>query len=276
MIELTGRVAVVTGAASGIGLALAERFVAEGMHVTLADLDADQLAAATRRLSASGGDVHGVVCDVTDSASVDSLASAVLARFGAVHVLCNNAGVVGGGRFADLTRADWAYVLDVNLWGVIHGLRVFLPILLEQQEAHVVNTASMGGFEAPPFMAPYAASKAAVIAISQALALEMSTTRSRLGVTVLCPGFVETGLRDNSIRHRPAHLQTDERDIEKPMRDMLDVVLVDGIAPSAVADSVVEAIHADRLFAFSHAGSIGAVEHHMRNIAGSAIEPGSR
>src|SRR5438309_1174965 len=141
METLTGRVAVVTGAASGIGRAMAERFAGEGMKLVLADIEDGALGVAEKEIAATGVEVLSVRTDVSDGASMDALAAAALDRFGAVHVVCNNAGVGGGGPIAELETADWQWVLGVNLWGVIHGIRVFLPTLLHQDEAHIVNTA---------------------------------------------------------------------------------------------------------------------------------------
>ncbi|HVN50139.1 MAG TPA: SDR family NAD(P)-dependent oxidoreductase, partial [Acidimicrobiales bacterium] len=165
MDELHGKVAVVTGAASGIGRGLAQRFAAEGMRLALADIEAQPLEAVGRELRAGGTDVLTVVTDVSDGAQVDALGEAVVDRFGGVDLVCNNAGVGGGGMMRDLTTADWQWVLGVNLWGVIHGMRVFLPKLVAQGSGHIVNTASLAGLVAAPFMGPYNASKFAVVAI---------------------------------------------------------------------------------------------------------------
>ena len=148
MDELVGKVAVVTGAASGIGRGLAQRFAAEGMQLVLADIEADPLDAVASELRAGGVEVITMVTDVSDGEQVDALGDAVIDAFGAVHVVCNNAGVGGGGLMQDLTTADWQWVLGVNLWGVIHGMRVFLPKLLAQGEGHIVNTASLAGLVA--------------------------------------------------------------------------------------------------------------------------------
>src|SRR5690242_3542400 len=162
MKDLAGKVAVVTGAASGIGLGLATRFVAEGAKVVLADVEKPALDDAVSKLEADGGEVAGVVTDVTVPAQVDALADAAFARFGEVHMLCNNAGVGGGGLSWEAPLSTWEWVLGVNMWGVIHGLRAFVPRMLGQPEGHVVNTASVAGLVAAPFMGPYNASKHAV------------------------------------------------------------------------------------------------------------------
>ena len=202
MRDLEGKVAVVTGGASGIGRAMAAQFAADGMQVVIADVEAAALEATSGELG-----VVGVQTDVGDAASVQALADHVCDRFGTVHVLCNNAGVGGGGQIADLTLADWKWVLDVNLWGVIHGLHSFLPrILANPDGGHVVNTASMAGLFASAGMGPYNATKFAVVAISETLSKELQAAGSSVGVSVLCPGFVRTNIFDSQ-RNRPDALR---------------------------------------------------------------------
>src|SRR4051794_21276914 len=174
MQELNGRVAVVTGGASGIGFALASAFAAEGMKVVLGDIEAPALDDAVAKLESSGAEAIGVRTDVSDDASVAALAAAAVDRFGAIHIACNNAGVGGGGLSWEAPLSTWEWVLGVNMWGVIHGIRAFVPILMEQDEAHIVNTASIAGLAAGPFMGPYNASKHAVVALSETLYHEMA------------------------------------------------------------------------------------------------------
>ncbi len=174
MRELSGKVAVVTGAASGIGRAMADRFVADGMRVVLSDIEEPALAAATDELRDAGADVLPVVTDTSLRESVDELARRTLDHFGAVHVVCNNAGVGSRGlELVDVPEQDFAWVLGVNLWGVMHGIWAFVPHLIEQGEGHVVNTASISGFSHRPRMGPYNASKAAVVALSETLRFEL-------------------------------------------------------------------------------------------------------
>src|SRR4051794_5426699 len=185
-----GRTAVVTGAASGMGRAFAERFGALGMHVVLADVEEPRLVEVAASMRESGIEVLPVVTDVADGSSVDALAAKAFDTYGAVHVLCNNAGVGGGGPLAQLTTQHWEWVLGVNVWGVIHGLRAFLPTMIESgEEGHIVNTASMAGMIAGPMMGPYNATKFAVVAISETLHAEMTMNSTNIGVSVLCPGF---------------------------------------------------------------------------------------
>jgi NAD(P)-dependent dehydrogenase (short-subunit alcohol dehydrogenase family) len=193
MTDLNGRVAVITGAASGIGFGMAEAFQAEGARVVLADLDAGSLRGAEENLSGQGGDVFGVVTDVSHHDSVCALAQTTLEHFGAVDVVCNNAGVWTLGYQWDTPEADWRWVVDVNLWGVIYGIRVFVPLLLANPNGgQVVNTASIGGLVASAGTGPYVATKHAVVGLSKSLRAEFAAQQARVGVTIVCPGKVAT------------------------------------------------------------------------------------
>ncbi len=172
------------------------------MKVVLADVEQEPLDAARDELDAAGADVLAVRTDVSDGDQVDALAAATLEHFGAVHLVCNNAGVGGGGLSWEASREDWDWVLGVNLWGVIHGIRAFVPHLVAQDEGHVVNTASIAGFAYGPMMGPYNASKAAVVAISETLKAELAMQGSKVGVSVLCPGWVNTRIHESD-RNRP-------------------------------------------------------------------------
>src|SRR5579863_10140387 len=218
MEDLEGRVAVVTGAASGIGLGLARRFAQEGMRVVLADIEDEPLEAAVEELRGGGAAAIGVATDVSDGAAVEALAQATIDRFGAVHVVCNNAGVESGARFADIPVATWEWVLGVNLWGVLHGCRVFLPLIREQGEGHIVNTASLAAFATGlPTFAPYTTSKFAILAASECLALELLAGGGEIGVSVLCPGVVNTRMCEAE-RNRPANVPSSESD---PMHESI-------------------------------------------------------
>jgi NAD(P)-dependent dehydrogenase (short-subunit alcohol dehydrogenase family) len=279
MDQLAGRVAVVTGAASGIGRALADRFAAEQMRVVLADVEADALAAAEKELRDTGAEVLAVRTDVANGDEVDALARAAVDAFGAVHIVCNNAGVGGGGPMQTLTTADWQWVLGVNLWGVIHGVRAFLPILLEQDEAHVVNTASMAGLVSGPFMGPYNTSKFAVVGLSETLYKELAVQGANVGVSVLCPGWVKTNIGDSE-RNRPADLRR-EPEPEAPdstaLRDLLSQMLTTGMAPADVADHVVAAIREKRFYVLTHPDMKPAIGARVQTIlAGDNPEVASR
>ncbi|HAM01902.1 MAG TPA: hypothetical protein DCQ30_06690, partial [Acidimicrobiaceae bacterium] len=187
MEELRGKVAVVTGAASGIGLAVSRKAAAEGMRLVVADIEEGPLKAAADELSAAGAEVLAVPTDVSERSSVQTLCDAALERFGTVHLLHNNAGVGAGGPLWEVPEADWRWVLGVNLWGVIHGIGVFVPHMVARGEGHVVNTASLAGLASPPFMGPYNAAKHAVVTISETLAKDLRTMGSPVGVSVLCP-----------------------------------------------------------------------------------------
>jgi NAD(P)-dependent dehydrogenase (short-subunit alcohol dehydrogenase family) len=269
MDELDGKVAVVTGAASGIGAALAGRFASEGMRVVLADVEVGPLQEAADELAADGAEVLAVPTDVSRGNDVDRLAAAAADAFGPVHVLCNNAGVGAGGLLADLTTEDWEWVLGVNLWGVIHGLRAFLPGMLAHGEpGHIVNTASLAGLVSAPMMGPYGASKFAVVGISEALYHELQLTGSRIGASVLCPGWVNTQIYASE-RNRPAGMGSATAGLGvdgDPRAEMLRAVLASGMAPDAVADLVLGAIRDGRFYVLTHPEMTPAVEARMRGI----------
>ena len=256
MRELRGRVAVVTGAASGIGRALAERFAAEGMSVVLADLEEEPLAAVCEAMRTAGADVLGVRTDVADAASVEALAGAAVTRFGAFHLICNNAGVGGHlGPSWETSLTDWRWVVDVNLFGVIHGIRTFVPALVAQAEGHVVNTASAAAWRAAPAMAPYAATKHAVLAISEALRAELRALGSPVGVTTLCPGLTNSAII-TSTRNWPAHLGPEPVSPADPMTEAIRTRLTEGVAagvdPAETAFDLIQAILNDRFVASTH------------------------
>src|SRR5487761_2275432 len=206
MKDFQGKVAVITGGASGLGRAMAERFARAGMSIVLADVEPNALAKATAEMKAAGARVIGVRTDVSKAAEVEALAQQTLAAFGGVHLIANNAGVADGGNVWDNTVADWEWVLGVNLWGVIHGVRVFTPIMLAQgSEGHIVNTASVAGLLSPPGMGIYSVSKHAVVALSECLHQDLAQKTDKVKCSVLCPAYVPTGIADSG-RNRPAAL----------------------------------------------------------------------
>ena len=182
MEDLQGKVAVITGGASGIGRAVADKAAAEGMRIVLGDIEAGPLKLAVDDMTSTGAEVLGVVTDVSDRASVEALRDAALERFGAVHLVHNNAGIGLGGPIWEITEEDWRWILGVNLWGVIHGVATFTPLLLEQGEGHIVNTASIAGLIVAPFLGPYNATKQAVVAISETLFKDLQTVAAPVGV----------------------------------------------------------------------------------------------
>ena len=206
MQEFRDRVAVVTGGASGIGRALAERFAAAGMRLVLADVEEEALAATVAEFESSGATALGVVADVSDAAAVDGIRDRALDAFGAVHVVCNNAGV-GGGEIIDAPLELWEWVLGVNLFGVVHGVHTFLPLLLEQNEGHIVNTGSLAGLGGVGGLGVYCASKFAVVGLSESLHYDLVARGSAVGVSVLCPGFVQTQIGE-SARNAPPSLSS--------------------------------------------------------------------
>jgi NAD(P)-dependent dehydrogenase (short-subunit alcohol dehydrogenase family) len=269
MKEFKGKVAVVTGAASGIGFALAERFAAAGMRIVLADVEEEPLARAAQELDAKGAKTLAVRTDVSDPAAVSALAKATLDTFGGVHVVCNNAGVAGDmATIWEQAPEAWQWVLGVNLWGVIHGIRTFMPILLEQGgEGHVVNTASMAGHLSMPFGGPYNASKYAVVAISEAMYFELEMVGSPVGVSVLCPGWVRTRIIDGD-RLRPESLKTAHplSEGQQAIREMARAQIEAGLPPSAVAERVFEAVRDRRFYVFPHPEMLAAVRDRMETI----------
>ena len=257
MKQLEGKVAVVTGAASGIGKGLAKRCLREGMSVVLADVEEAALTQAEQEMSSSGNILLSVVTDVSKESDVRRLAQQTLDAFEAIHLLFNNAGVGAGQRCWDTTILDWQWTLGVNLWGVIHGVRVFVPIMLQQEtECHIVNTASIAGFISyHPTCASYHVSKHAVVALSEQLHYDLREEEARIGVSVLCPGGVRTRIGE-SRRNRPESL-TDDTAPTKPrpenesIRNLRQVV-AEGMLPDDVGEKVFAAIRENRFYILTH------------------------
>lgn len=244
MQDLAAKVAVITGGGSGIGRALADRFAAAGMHLVLADVDEVRLRAAEAELGERGAQVLPVLCDASLAESMEDLARRTLERFGAAHVLCNNAGVAGVGDPWNGPISVWEWVVNINLYGVVHGIRAFLPIMTDQGEGHIVNTASMAGLLAMPGLAPYNATKSAVVAISEGLYGELLAKGSPVRVSVLCPGFVKSNLMvDPKWSDRLGDRPSDTQDpIGAVMTEMLTAGVESGIEASDVADMVHDAV----------------------------------
>jgi NAD(P)-dependent dehydrogenase (short-subunit alcohol dehydrogenase family) len=241
---LSGRVAVVTGAASGIGLAVAEAFVAEGMRVVMADLDEDGLSSHARRLQGDGADVHPIVTDVRDPESVEGVGRAVIERFGVLHVAVNNAGVVGGGNSWEIPLVEWRRVIDVDLWGVIHGVRTFVPLILASgEEGHVVNVASMAAVLALPRLAPYTVAKHGVLGLTDVLRAELEALGAPVGASVVMPGMVKTAMNP-----------------------------IGTVEPATVAANVLDAIRRERPYVFTDDHSTDEVERRLRAVLASRAE----
>jgi NAD(P)-dependent dehydrogenase (short-subunit alcohol dehydrogenase family) len=249
--RLAGRTAVVTGAAHGIGRGIAAALAAEGMHVVLADVQAQALDVAVEELVASGADAIGVRTDVTDPASVRALAEAAVARFDAVHVLCNNAGIVGRfGRTWAASLDEWRWIYDVNVFGIVHALQAFVPLLLEQDEGHIVNTGSAACFDALPGMGLYASSKHAVLGLSEALARELTAAVAAVGVSVAMPGGVVKSEIMSPERTWPSDRgalpDADDDGLPSMVRAGFTHAVTNGVDPSILAAAVVEGIKQNR------------------------------
>lgn len=261
-----GHVAVITGGASGIGLAVAEQLIERGMRVVLADIDEPKLRNVEARLTESGADVTGIICDTADESSVTDLAEAVLDKYGAAHLLFNNAGIAGVGDAWTGDMSLWHRVVGINLYGVVHGIRSFLPIMTEQGLGHIVNTASIAGLIAVPGLGPYNATKHGVVAISEGLFIELGVTESPVGVSVLCPGFVKTELMD----HEPSS-------VESPVGALVGAALVEGVEggiPAAdVATAVVGAVDDRRFWILTHDDSRQPPIERMQRAASQTNPP---
>jgi NAD(P)-dependent dehydrogenase (short-subunit alcohol dehydrogenase family) len=260
----SGKVAVVTGAASGIWRALAEAFAAAGSAVVVADLDGPEAEAVAAGIRAAGGEAEAMVVNVADAAAVDRLAAATLERFGRVDVLCNNAGVSTFNLMRDQTLDDWRWVFDVNLWGVVHGLASFVPIMRSQgTPGHIVNTASVAGLlSGVAFIGPYSATKVAVVSISETLVQELAIDQTAIGVSVLCPSSVDTRVMESE-RGRPAELGAEHRtelaeSVRLSIRDSFTGPT--GLTPAEVAARVLAAIRAGQFWIITHSGERPAVE----------------
>lgn len=261
MDELNGKVAVVTGGASGIGLAMGRAFLAEGMKVVLADIEVDALAAAAKSISDAVPDadpdesrarLETFVCDVAAPEQVDAMRDFALDRFGAVHLVCNNAGVSTGGPVWAHTAADWNWVLGVNLFGVINGVRSFTPLFIDQGEGHVVNTASMAGLSSPPFMGIYNVSKHAVVTLSETLFGDLALVGAEgVGVSVLCPGWVQTRIHEAG-RNRPDPVDAGVEEAAPGFAEIAAALIAGGLEPGDVAAMVVDAVKTRRFYILTH------------------------
>jgi NAD(P)-dependent dehydrogenase (short-subunit alcohol dehydrogenase family) len=275
MTDLAGKVAVVTGAADGIGRALASAFAAAGARLVLADIDGAKVEAAGRELAQAGTEVLTARVDVSSRDQVLALRDAALTRFGTVHVLCSNAGVMGpaGDPLWELPTAEWERVMAVNLWGVLHGIQAFLPVMLASgHDGHVLTIASMQGVTSGTLIPEYAVSKHAAVALSEALAAQLSARGAPVGVTVVCPGAVSTDLASRE------HRRLSDRGRGQPWAVGPGSGAQPGrwgtaLTPAAVAAAAVAAVRDGRFYVFTHAGSRARVEARLRPILDALDDP---
>jgi NAD(P)-dependent dehydrogenase (short-subunit alcohol dehydrogenase family) len=271
--DLKGKTAVLTGAGSGFGLECARIGAARGMNLVLVDVQQDALDRAEAELTAAGAQVLARRVDVSDAAQMEALAQAVQQRFGAPHFVFNNAGVGAGGLVWENSVADWEWVLGVNLWGVVHGVRLFVPMMLAAAQAdpayrgHVVNTASMAGLLAPPNMGIYNVSKHAVVSLTETLYQDLRLVTSQISASVLCPYFVPTGIHQSE-RNRPASEAADHAtQSQRVGQAMIDKAVAAGkVSAVDVAQLVFNALAADQFYIFSHPQALGAVQTRLEDI----------
>lgn len=268
MENFTRRVAVVTGGASGIGRAMAERFAEEGMRIVLADVERDALAKAEAEMRADGAEVIAVPTDVSKPEQVEELAAKAIEAYGGVHILCNNAGVAAGGAVWDVKEEDWEWVIGVNLMGVIHGIRSFVPHMLERgEEGHIVNVASIAGLMTQGWMSPYHVTKHGVVALSECLYHELAGAGGKINVSVLCPGWVKTRIAEAD-RNRPGGpLPEGEMQPETQMlHEMVRTAIQEGLSPKEVAELVFQSIVNGTFYILPHPHWNNLIQTRMEDI----------
>ena len=274
MKKFSQRVAVITGAASGFGREFARVGARLGMRLVLADVQKAALAETAAELETQGAEVITQICDVRKGEQVEALGRTAMTSFGAVHLVFNNAGVGAGGLVWENTQADWEWVLGVNLWGVIHGVRVFTPLMLASAKAdpayegHVVNTASMAGLLNPPTMGVYNVSKHAVVSLTESLYHDLSLVEAPIGTSVLCPYFVQTGI-SQSHRHRPDDVQAAAAPTvsQQVSQAVLEKAVASGkVSAAEVAERTFDAIREQQFYIYSHPAALGNVQRRMEDI----------
>lgn len=267
MKELKGKVAAVTGAASGLGRSMALAFAAEGMDLALADVDEVNLSSVQEEVLAKGVRAITLKVDVANAMQIEIFRDQTLTRLGGVHLVCNNAGVSPLGAVWENSAADWQWILGVNLWGVVHGVRAFAPHLIAQDEGHFVNTASVSGLISPPGSGAYNVTKHAVVALSESLHHDLRERNSQVGVSVLCPAYVPTGIVDSE-RNRPKEFAASQKSEQTLAREaMLRKAVKSGkVSADQVAQAVVAAIKQERFYILTHPKIKGAIQARMEDI----------
>ena len=273
MKNFSQRVAVITGAASGFGREFARTGAQLGMRLVLADVQKEALAEIAAELEVQGAEVITQICDVRKGEQVEALGRTAMTSFGAVHLVFNNAGVGAGGLVWESTQADWEWVLGVNLWGVIHGVRVFTPLMLASArqdpayEGHIVNTASMAGLLNPPTMGVYNVSKHAVVSLTESLYHDLSLVEAPIGASVLCPYFVQTGISQSHL-HRPDDVQAAAPTVSQQVSQaVLEKAVASGkVSAAEVAQRTFDAIRDQQFYIYSHPAALGNVQRRMEDI----------
>ena len=273
MKDFKHKVAVITGAANGIGFGIAERCAQEGMKVVLAGINEDNLLKAETRLKQTGTDLLVVRTDVSKRKDVEALAQKTLATFGAIHLLVNNAGVGAGTSVWESSWEDWEWVVNVNLWGVLHGVKVFTPLMLAQDtEAHIVNVASVAGLLASHPSAPYTVTKHAVVALTESMYYSLVERDAKLKVSVLCPGWVKTSIlksgrnRPSELNVKPARGSLRREDLEAYRR--MEAALEAGMSIEELADHTMQAVRTEQLYVLSHPKHTSQIQERFDNILG--------
>jgi NAD(P)-dependent dehydrogenase (short-subunit alcohol dehydrogenase family) len=266
MQEFTGKVAVITGAASGFGRELAILCAKEGMRLSLADVDEAGLKGTEALVAPSAPEVLLSRCDVSQSEAVEQLAASTYERFGGAHLLFNNAGVAALGPSWTSTLEDWKWVLGVNLMGVVHGIRSFVPRMLAQgDECHIVNTSSVAGFLSVPGSSPYCVSKHGVVTLSECLYHELKPQKAKIGVSVLCPAFVKTGIGDSG-RNRPTELSPTNPLSPHFERRMKKAIETGTLTATDIAQLTMDAVRANHFYILTHPALKTAIESRMQGI----------
>lgn len=270
--DFQGKTAVITGAGSGFGVALARIGASLGMQLVLIDVQQDTLDAANAELQAAGAQTLALRLDVSDAAQMEAMADSVKSRWGAPHLVFNNAGVGSGGLIWENTTQDWDWVLGVNLMGVVHGVRLFTPMMLEAAaqdaawQGHIVNTASMAGLLNPPNMGVYNVSKHAVVALSETLYQDLRLVTGQIGASVLCPYFVDTGI-SQSFRNRPADMEGKPTRSQQVQHAMISKAVASGkVSAGEVAQLVFDAVARNQFYIYSHPKAIGAVQTRLEDV----------